>query len=80
MIFQGKAQWRDGPKDLIEDEPLVFDDYRVDAVCMHGMVVQYKFVDEEHGERDAAQAADAFGETGEAACRCMHFVDEEGEE
>ena len=82
MIFQGKAQWREGFKDLIEgeSEPPVFDDYRSDAFCSHGIVIRYKFVDEEHGERDAAQAVEVVGETDEAACRCAYFVDEEGEE
>ncbi len=83
MELQERVWWREEPKALFKErgEPLGFDDYHVDALRCHGVVVVYQFVDEEHGERDVAQAVEVTDEEiDEASCRCAHFVDEEHEE
>lgn len=82
MVLRKKVLRRAGPKDLMEreNEPPVYDDYRVEAFCRHGITVANRFVDEEHGERDVAQALEVVVEYDEAPCQCVHFVDEEGEE
>lgn len=80
MEFRERVLWREEPEALPgemgvprgPDEPLVV------AICCHGRVAVYQFVDEEHGERDAQ--ADKIGESGESGCRWAHFVDEEHEE
>ena len=83
MELQERVWWREEPKALLKErgEPLEFDDYHVDALCCHGVVMLYRFVDEEHGERDATQAVEVTDEEiDEASCHYAPFVDEEHEE
>ena len=47
--------WRKGFRGIRRGAaPEVFDDYPTRFVCCHGVLIRPGFVDEEHGERDAA--------------------------
>lgn len=53
---------------------------RKECVWWRGAVTQYRFVDEEHGERDAAEEGLAIDQACEVICHPAQYVDEEGEE
>ena len=70
--------WRRGLREIRwSNEVEVFDDYRCEVKCCHGLRAQQTYVDEEHGERDAVCRSGVCCHVTRNAGGAPRFVDEE---